>query len=139
MRLSASFPAKLLSRISFSSARQGPRIELRDFARLQRWQVAPCPLLVQDLVTITSLMPRTKRTNLRENKIVSSLIGFNRGLTRLTTKRFLKNGPFPASFFFIFVFSIQLTVKIVQYKFCRWLDSNRGPMVYQLSHNHCPD
>ena len=40
---------------------------------------------------------------------------------------FKKNGPFSPSFFFIFVFSIQLTVN-VQNKFCQWLDSNRGPL-----------
>ena len=32
-------------------------------------------------------------------------------------------------FFFIFVFSIQLAVNNVQYKFCRWRDSNLGPLV----------
>ena len=32
-----------------------------------------------------------------------------------------------ASFFFIFVFSIQLTIN-VQYKFCQWLDSNSRPL-----------
>ena len=37
---------------------------------------------------------------------------------------FFKNGPFPDSFSFIFVFSIQLSVNIVQYKFCWWLDLN---------------
>ena len=35
------------------------------------------------------------------------------------------NGPIQASFLFIFAFSIQLTVN-VKYKFCQWLDSNRG-------------
>ena len=46
------------------------------------------------------------------------------------------NGPVPTSFFFIFVFSIQLT----ENKNCRWLDSNRGSLVsvYKLCHNHCP-
>ena len=38
----------------------------------------------------------------------------------------------PGLFLFIFVFSIKLTLN-VQYKFCRWLDSNR----WQLSYNHC--
>ena len=33
----------------------------------------------------------------------------------------------PGFFLFIFVFSIQLTEN-VQYKFCRWLDSNRGSL-----------
>ena len=32
---------------------------------------------------------------------------------------------------FILVFSIQLTENNVQYKFCRWLDSNRGPLVLE--------
>ena len=36
-------------------------------------------------------------------------------------------GTFPASFFFIFIFPIQLTVNVL-YKFCQWLDSNCGPM-----------
>ena len=49
------------------------------------------------------------------------------------------NGRFPASFSFFFVFSIKLTVKIVQNKFCPWLVSNSGPLVSeataQLSHN----
>ena len=47
---------------------------------------------------------------------------------------------FPAYFFFIFVFSIQLTVSNVEYKSCRWLDSNWcwKWQLYQLSHNHCP-
>ena len=40
---------------------------------------------------------------------------------------FLKNGPFPASFFFIFVFSVQLREN-VQYNFCQLLDANRGPL-----------
>ena len=36
-------------------------------------------------------------------------------------------------FFFMFVFSIQLTVNNVQYKFRRWLDSNRGPLVSEAT------
>ena len=45
------------------------------------------------------------------------------------------NGPFPASFFFIFVFSIQLTLDSKQMfnKFCWWLDSNRGPLALQAT------
>ena len=38
----------------------------------------------------------------------------------------------PGLFFFIFVFSIKLTVN-VQYKFCRWLDSNRRPLVLKVT------
>ena len=34
----------------------------------------------------------------------------------------------PGHFFFIFIFSIQLIVNIVHYKFCRWLDSNHRPL-----------
>ena len=41
---------------------------------------------------------------------------------------FLGGGSFPASFFFIFVFSIQLTVKMFNLNFCRSRDSNRGPL-----------
>ena len=39
----------------------------------------------------------------------------------------------PGLFFFIFVFSIQLTVNNVQNKFCRWLDSNREPLVSEVT------
>ena len=44
-------------------------------------------------------------------------------------------------FFFIFVFSIQLTMFTIN--FFQWLDLNRGPLfwkrpLYQLSLNHCP-
>ena len=35
--------------------------------------------------------------------------------------------------FLYFVFSIQLTVHIVQYKFCRQLDSNHGPLVLEAT------
>ena len=51
---------------------------------------------------------------------------------------FLKNGPFSASFFFIFVFSIHWTVNVL-YKFLPitadlW---NWKRPLYQLNHNHC--
>ena len=53
------------------------------------------------------------------------------------------NGPFTASFFFIFVFSRQLTIN-VQYKYNSddWIRTAdlwclKWPL-YQLSHNHCP-
>ena len=49
----------------------------------------------------------------------------------------------PGLFYFIFVFSTQLTVNKSLIKVCRWLDSNRGSLVLEatalpLSHNHCP-
>ena len=44
---------------------------------------------------------------------------------------FLKRA-IPGLFFFIFIFSIHLTVDI-QYYFGRWLDSNRGPLVMEAS------
>ena len=51
------------------------------------------------------------------------------------------NGPFPASFSFIFVFSIQLTVnKCSIYKFLPMIGfepRTSGIESYQLSHNHC--
>ena len=47
---------------------------------------------------------------------------------------FLLIVPFPASFFFISVISIHF---IVHVKFVGD-DSNCGPLLYQLSHNHCP-
>ena len=37
--------------------------------------------------------------------------------------------PFPASFYFIFVFSIQLIINKCSIKFCWWLESNRGSLV----------
>ena len=43
------------------------------------------------------------------------------------------NGPYPTSFFFIFLVSIQLTVTNVQYKFSLWLDSNPGPLVSEAT------
>ena len=52
------------------------------------------------------------------------------------------NGPFPASFFFIFVFSIQLTIN-VWFKYADdWIRTEdlycwKRPL-YQLSQNHCP-
>ena len=45
-----------------------------------------------------------------------------------------KNGPFPATFSSIFVFSIQLTVnKCSIYKFCRWLDSSHGAVELEVT------
>ena len=38
------------------------------------------------------------------------------------------NTPFPASYFFIFVFSIPLTVNKCAKKICQWLDLNHGPL-----------
>ena len=42
------------------------------------------------------------------------------------TLNFFKNWPFTASFFFIFVFSMQLTVNNVQDKFCRFEPKTSG-------------
>ena len=41
---------------------------------------------------------------------------------------FFKNGPFPASFFFIFVYSIQLTVNK-----CSIVDLNHGPLLMEVT------
>ena len=46
---------------------------------------------------------------------------------------FVKNCPFPDSFSYFCFFSVQLTVHNVQYKFCRWLDSNLGPLVSEAT------
>ena len=43
------------------------------------------------------------------------------------------NGPIFGLIFFIFVFSKHLTVYNVQYKFCWWLDSNRGPLLSEAT------
>ena len=48
-------------------------------------------------------------------------------------KLFLKKWAIPGLFLFIFVFSTQLTIKIVQLKLCQWLDSNRGPLVLEAT------
>ena len=45
----------------------------------------------------------------------------------------LKNGPFPATFFLIFVFSTQLTENKCSIKVCRWLDLNRGSLVSEAT------
>ena len=45
---------------------------------------------------------------------------------------FLKNGPFPASFFFISVFFANDWIRTTDL----W---NWKRLLYQLSHNHCPD
>ena len=39
----------------------------------------------------------------------------------------------PGLYFFIFVFSTQLTVNKCLMKVCRWLDSNRGSLVLQVT------
>ena len=45
---------------------------------------------------------------------------------------FIKNGPFPASFSLFL--SLQYSCGIQMFnKFCRWLDSNRGPMVLEAT------
>ena len=54
----------------------------------------------------------------------------------------LKNGPFQASFFFIFVFSTQLTVNKCSINFDDGLIRTADlwywkQLLYQLSHNHC--
>ena len=59
---------------------------------------------------------------------------------------FLKNGPPTASFCFIFVFSIQLTVNKQMFNIFIFADDwirtadlwNWKRPLYQLSHNHCP-
>ena len=43
-----------------------------------------------------------------------------------------KNGPFPASFLCVFVFSTVNSLT-VRYNFCRWLDSNRGRMLSEAT------
>ena len=56
-------------------------------------------------------------------------------LKNVNLNTFFNNGPFPAALFFIFVFSIQLTVNWIRTAdlWCR-----KRPL-YQLSHNHfCP-
>ena len=42
---------------------------------------------------------------------------------------FLKKWAIPGLFLFIFVFSIQLIINKCSIKFCRWLESNCGPLV----------
>ena len=47
-------------------------------------------------------------------------------------------------FWFIFVFSIQLTENNAQYKFWQWRESNPGPLLSEVTalpteHNHCPN
>ena len=51
----------------------------------------------------------------------------------MTSPTFFKKWAIPCLFFFIFVFYIQLRVNNVQYKFCRWLDLNHGPLVLEAT------
>ena len=56
----------------------------------------------------------------------------------LLPKRFnfypmLNKWSIPCLFFFIFVFSTQLTVNKCSIKVCRWLDSNRGSLVSEAT------
>ena len=45
-----------------------------------------------------------------------------------------KNGPFPASFFFIFrLFNTVNSKQMFEIQVCRWLDSNRGPLVSEAT------
>ena len=43
----------------------------------------------------------------------------------------LQTGHF--GLFFLFVFSVLLTVNNVQYNFCQWVNSNRGPLVLEAT------
>ena len=61
-----------------------------------------------------------------------TLVACSSELSTISESYFLKE-PFPASIFFIFVFSIQSIVNKFQYKFCRWLDLNRGPLVSEAT------
>ena len=47
--------------------------------------------------------------------------------------QFFKNGSFLPSFFFIFVFSTQLTVNKCSIKVCRCLDSNRASLLSEAT------
>ena len=62
----------------------------------------------------------------------------------LPSKHFFKNGPFPVSFSLFLSFQYTVDSKQMFNKFCRWLDSNRRPLVSEVTalptepHNHCP-
>ena len=63
-------------------------------------------------------------------------------ISKWLTYSFLKNGPFPASFSFIFVFSLQLTVNVKYINFADdWIQTSdlwsRKRPLYQLSRKHC--
>ena len=48
--------------------------------------------------------------------------------------KFFLHGPFSVSFFFIFVFLVLLKInEMFHIKYCRWLDSNREPLVSQVT------
>ena len=46
---------------------------------------------------------------------------------------FWKNGPFSASFSLFSSFQCSWKSTNVQFKFCQWLDSNRGPLVLEVT------
>ena len=77
-----------------------------------------------------------KSSESSEAEIISLLLS----LTHKFKHPHLKIGPFPASFFFIFVFSIQLKVHVnFAYDSIRTADlwSRKRPL-YQLRYNHFP-
>ena len=56
---------------------------------------------------------------------------------------FKKKWAIAGLFFIIVNFSIQLTINIIQYKFCRWMHLNRGPLMSEATAqatepHHCP-
>ena len=46
---------------------------------------------------------------------------------------FLKNGPFPASYLYFHLFNTVDNKQMFYIKVCRWLDSNRGPLVSDVT------
>ena len=75
----------------------------------------------------------SKRREVGKDFLSSNNIHDATATTTQTLNTIFKSGPFPASFLFIFVFSIQLIINKCSIKFCRWLESNRGPLVLKAT------
>ena len=59
--------------------------------------------------------------------------GFDSHASSFRPTSIFYKGAIPATFFFIYVFLVQLTLNNVQYTFCWWLDSNRGSLVLEAT------
>ena len=108
------FVSAFRSRISYRRHDRRPRLSSRTWPR---------PLSIFSTLTETRGRWQERRSS------TASIAGGRKSPSR---SFFLKKWVIPCLFLFIFVFSIQLIVNKstnVQYKYCRWLDLNLGPLV----------
>ena len=84
--------------------------------------------LMRSLMVVSSSLVATKVSQRLINSPMSLYLKhfYSSQICKCFFRFFLKNGQFPASWFFVFANAIQLTV-IIPCKFCKWLDLNHGP------------